>query len=82
MADMFFNVKGETHHLFIEPIDEKPGDVTVWEAVVDNTSWTYFESGLDPDGSPAELWELIELGIQSYLDYKNDDSLTQNLWEG
>lgn len=75
MTDIYFNAKGQTHHMVISPVDEKPGDITVWEAVVDTLSWTYFEGHDD-----LEVWELIELAIQSYLDYRRDEETIMIRW--
>lgn len=75
MTDIYFNAKGQTHHMFIEPVDEKPGDITVFEAVVDNTTWTYFEGHHD-----LEVWELIELAVQSFMDYRVNDEVIAIKW--
>lgn len=75
MSDLYFNAKGETHHLMVSPVDEKPGEITVWEAVVDNLSWTYFEAYHD-----LEVWELFELAIQSYLDYRVEETVELKEW--
>lgn len=75
MSEIFFNVDGKTHHLRILPVDSKPPDVTVWEAMVDGSSYTYFEGHHD-----IEVWQLIELAVQSFLEYRMDDRLIKTRW--
>lgn len=75
MSDIYFNALGQTHHLRIVPVDEKPSDITVYEAMVDRASYTYFEAH-----SGIEVWEMIELAVQSYLDYRVDDEVVKTRW--
>lgn len=75
MSDIYFNARGQTHHLRILPVDEKPGGITVFEAMTNQTEYTYFEAHAE-----IEIWELIELAIQSYLDYRVDDEIVKTQW--
>lgn len=75
MSEIYFNAKGKTHHMRIVPVDEKPGQITVYEAMVDSASYTYFEAHCEID-----VWELIELGIQSFLDYRVEDDIVKTKW--
>ena len=71
MPEILFNRNGKTHSMRLRPVDTKPGDVTVYEALVNESVYVFFEGHAD-----LEVWELIELGVQSYLDYRRDDTIT------
>jgi hypothetical protein len=75
MSDLFFNASGKTHTLRVLPVDEKPGDITVYEAMTDSEAYTYFEAPHD-----TELWALFELAISSYLEYRVDNKTVQTRW--
>lgn len=75
MTDIWFNVRGGTHHLRVLPVDRKPGGVTVWEALTDGWEYTYFEGHDD-----IEVWDLIELAVESFLDYRVDDGVVRRGW--
>ena len=76
MSDLFFNHGGKTRTLRVLPVDEKPNGVTVWEAMVDSDSYTYFEAA-----HGAEIWELFGLAVDAYLEYRVDETITTIKWK-
>lgn len=75
MSELHFNAQGKTHALRLLAVDEKPGDITVYEAMTDQEHYTYFEAPHD-----TEIWALFELAIQSYMEYRVDDKTVQTRW--
>jgi hypothetical protein len=74
-TSIHFNANGATHSLRIRPIDTKPGEVTVFEGMVDANTLYWFESYEN-----IEVWELIELAIEQYLLYRVEDQVITTEW--
>lgn len=68
-------INGRVHDLRLRPVDSKPGEVTVWEGMVDASTLYWFEAFEKLDD-----WSLIELAIGAYLDYVGDESVTAWKW--
>lgn len=76
-TSIYFNANGKTHSLRLRPVDEKPGEMTVWEGLVDATTLYWFEAYED-----IEVWELIELAVESFLQYRVDTKNMTVNWGG
>ncbi len=78
MSDgLYFNLGHETHHLRLLAVDDKPNDVTVWQATVDNEHYIYFEA---TSYESDEIWILFELAIREYREYIENDEVTGLKW--
>ena len=67
MSDLLFNHGGRTHSMRLRPVDVEPGEVAVFEALVDGATYVHFEAPED-----AEVWDLFRLAVEAYVGYRED----------
>lgn len=73
--ELYFNQSGQTHSLRLRRVDDGPTFV-VWEALVDSSSYTFFETGPETD---CDVWDLFSEAIAAYT-AERDSSGVDSRW--
>jgi hypothetical protein len=76
MTDLYFTNNGAQHFIRILAVDTKPGEVTVYEALVDGREYVNFE--FHPETS--DVYELFEHAIKAYRAHKAENTTIQTRW--
>lgn len=72
-TSMYFNHDGSQHSLRLRPIDQKDGEITVWEGMVDVQELFWFEAW-----EGIEVWDLFEDAVSAYNQHRNDQNTMKN----
>jgi len=73
---LYFTHNGAQHFIRILSVDTKPGEIVVYEGLVNGREYFHFE--FKPD--TADIWELFEHAVSAYREYTRDSGTTTINW--